>query len=72
MDIQEPDFDEYYESQIDYKICNRCGEEGLHWEDIDGENGEWTGKPKWRLHNRNGELHTCTPKPEDYELEDYE
>ena len=54
MDIQEPDFDDYYESQIDYKICNRCGEEGLHWGDIDGANGEWTGKPKWRLHNGKG------------------
>ena len=60
MEYQEPDFDdEYYSSQINTKTCRRCGEDNLHWDDVDGADGEWTGKPKWRLINEKGEIHTC-------------
>jgi hypothetical protein len=64
MEYMEPDpyDDEYYASRINTKVCKRCGEEDLHWVDIDGVNGEFTGKPKWRLHNDNGEVHVCQRK----------
>lgn len=33
-----------------YKVCEYCGEEGLHWEET----------PRgWRLHDSDGDIHVC-------------
>lgn len=60
MDVQEPDYgDEYWESEIQYKTCRRCGEGKLHWVDMTLLREVQYGKSKWRLFNESDEMHVC-------------
>lgn len=44
-----------YEVEVE---CNRCGQDGLYWEETaDG----------WRLFNEDGERHICKPSADDFE-----
>lgn len=54
--------DRYYDwrgDQPDEEItCQRCGEDGLHWEETDRG---------WRLFNEDGDRHTCESLEEGFE-----
>jgi len=55
-------FDSYNEDEFeeDQEItCKFCGEEGLHWDDVESED--------YRLHTSQNRLHVCQPTADGFE-----
>lgn len=51
------DFDE--DKDDDTETCDFCGEEGLHWDDVESET--------MRLHTEDNVLHVCQPTAEGFD-----
>lgn len=55
-------FDSYNEDEFEEDqgiMCKFCGEEGLHWDDVESED--------YRLHTSQNQLHVCRPTSDGFE-----
>jgi len=43
------------------KVCDHCGADKLHWENVNGWDGTWTPEKRWRLCDEHDNIHVCRP-----------